>query len=348
MSLHVCHTTDRRGAELSCVDLVRALRELGVRSKAIALQPGTTENPLDLPVLGTHGRTPLAVAHLRKMTSEHDFVIAHGASTLLATYLSSMGSSTPYVYRMIGDPRFWGAVRFHDLRIGRPLRRAAQVVTLWQGAADAVIELHGVAPERVQVIVNGRDPGAFRPPTPEERHEARARFGLPADGTVVGLLGALRWEKDPLRAVEALRDLPDVHLAIAGDGPLRADVERAAASLGGRVSVLGAITDPQPFHWAIAALLLTSRSEGLPVTEGGLCGVPAVAPDGGGTADLVDEQTGRLVAADSAADVYAEALGAVLADAPARGRSLLERCHASFTTTVAADQWLELFSQLRR
>lgn len=344
-SLHLCNTTDRRGAELSTVDLVAALRARGLQSRAMALQPGSSDDPLPLGVLGRRGRTPLALARLRRASAGVDLLVAHGASSLLASYVATLGGSSPFIYRMIGDPSFWGQVRLHDVRVGRPLRAAARVVTLWQGAADAVHELHGVPEDRLAVIVNGRDPAGFRPPQPEERQAARAALGLPLDGPIIGYLGALRWEKDPLRAFEVAAAVPDAHLAVAGDGPLRAEVDAAAsAAPPGTATVLGGVSDPQQFLWAIDVLLLTSKTEGLPgvVIEAGLCGIPAVAPDVGGTADLVSDRTGCLLARDAPTEDYAAAVVEVVSSAAARGSALRDRCLAGFTLDAAADRWVEL------
>lgn len=354
-TLHLCHTTDRRGAELSTVHLVAALRERGLDSRTIALRPGSEGDQLDLPVLGRHGRTPLAIARLRRQLRTTDVLVAHGASALLTAYAAQLGSSVPFLYRMIGDPAFWGDVRLRDLRVSRPLRAASRVVTLWQGAADDAQRLHHLRADQLEVIVNGRDERALRPGTAEERVAARAQLGLPADRTVVGYLGALRWEKDPLLAVAAIDALgergavPGVHLAMAGDGDQRADVE-AAAARSGRVSVLGTTNDVQSFLWACDALVLTSKTEGLPgvVIEAGLCGVPVVAPDVGGTADLVDATTGVLVPRGSGAEAYADALEHVLGDPAMLGRALEDRCRRSFTVGAAADRWVELLTRTAR
>lgn len=348
-SLHVCHTTDRRGAELSMVTLVEELAASGVDATAVALTRGEHGPQLPLPVLGRRPRGARALLALRRRARRADVVVAHGASTLLAAHLATRGTRTPYVYRMIGDPRFWGDVRLRELRVSRPLRAAARVVTLWRGAADDVVALHGVAPAATAVIVNGRREADFRPPTAAEAGAARAALGLDPDVPVVGFLGALRWEKAPLLAVEAAALLDGAHLVIAGQGELRAEVQRAAARLGhDRVHVIGPVADPQRFLWAIDALVLTSETEGLPgaVIEAGLCGRPVVATDVGGTSDLVDATTGRLVPRGADAATVAAALREVLADAEVRGAALRRRSLAGFTVRGAADQWVDLLSEV--
>lgn len=343
-TLHLCNTASRRGAEQSTVDLVGALVRNGLDSRVVALQPGGGP-PLDLPILGDHGRSPAALRRLRSLAQDHDVVVAHGSATLLATYLATRGTGIPYLYRMIGDPQYWGHVPLRSLRVSRPLRAAAQVVPLWEGAATSAQRLHGLPADRCTVIINGRDHRRFRPPTAEERSAARRQWGLPDDRPVVGFLGALRSEKHPLRAVDAVALLPGVHLAMAGGGDLD-DAVRARAGVD--CTVLGPVDDPQRFLWSLDALVLTSETEGLPgvVIEAGLCGVPSVVADVGGAADLVDDRTGRVVAATSEPAAYAAALRDCLADRDRLGAAARNRSLERFTVDDAATRWISLFERV--
>src|SRR5690606_5166082 len=49
----------------------------------------------------------------------------------------------------------------------------------------------------------------------------RGRLGIPADVTVLVATGRLTDQKDHATAIRALALLPEMHLAIAGDGPER-------------------------------------------------------------------------------------------------------------------------------
>jgi glycosyltransferase involved in cell wall biosynthesis len=59
----------------------------------------------------------------------------------------------------------------------------------------------------------------------------RERFGLPLDRPVVLMVSALIDSKRVLDGIRATARLPDAHLVVAGDGPLRREVEALAAKL---------------------------------------------------------------------------------------------------------------------
>lgn len=347
-SLHLIHTTDRRGAEVFGSELASELDRAGLPSTLRALRPGSTDHRLPIATMGASGRTPFALSRLRRLAREHDVVVGHGSSTLLAGTAATLGGHVPFVYQLIGDPCVWARIRLRTARTSHPLRRATAVVALWGDAGQAVTELHGLDPSRVHVIANGRDHRHFVPPTTAQRSQARRGLGLPSDGPVVGYIGALSREKQPLLAVEALRRLPEATLVIAGDGPLRAEVEAAAASSGTRAVVLGSVADTRRVLWCLDALLLTSRTEGTPgvVIEAGLCGVPSVAPDVGGTRDLVSAATGVLVPGGSGAGDIAAAVVEVLDDARGRGAAARHHCCAGYTLDVSVQQWAALLRAL--
>lgn len=346
--LHLIHTTDRRGAEIFGCDLAAGLARRGLPGTTLALRPGRGAHLLPVEALGRWGRTPLTLSRLDRRARGHDVVVGHGASTLLAGSVATLGRRTPFVYRLIGDPRFWVQVPLRRARTTAPLRRAAAVVALWSQAATDVIDMHGLDPSRVHVIANGRDSEHFVPPTAAQRRRARHQLGLPTDGPVVGYLGSLSWEKQPRLALEVARLRPAMTLVMAGDGPLRGDVEADAAAIGPRIVVLGSVADPRTVIWALDALLLTSRTEGMPgvVIEAGLCGVPAVAPDVGGTGDLVSSATGHLLDPASPAEAYAAALDEVLGDAGRRGDRARRLCLSDYTLDTSVRRWSALLADL--
>ncbi|MGE0881817.1 MAG: glycosyltransferase family 4 protein [Acidimicrobiia bacterium] len=94
----------------------------------------------------------------------------------------------------------------------------------WAGAVNDVAPSTPVA-----VVPNGVDIDLFAAPV--DRDEARRSFGLPTDAAIVGFAGALRPWHGLDAAIRALRLLPDdVVLAVAGDGPVRSDLEALAVA----------------------------------------------------------------------------------------------------------------------
>lgn len=197
-------------------------------------------------------------------------------------------------------------------------------------------------------------PTVTRPPTARPPRAARHALGLPADGLLVAWIGAIAPEKRldlALDALDRLPDvrLPDVRLAVAGDGPQRAALEQHPAAA--RAHFLGTLADPGPLYRAADALLLTSDSEGVPgvLIEAGLAGLPAVATDVGWVRSVVrDGVTGALVAPGDPL-ALAEALAKVLAgDRAALGAAARAHTLAQNELGVVTDAWQGLFTEVWR
>jgi glycosyltransferase involved in cell wall biosynthesis len=281
--LVVLASANRRGAEIEGTELARQLSARGAEAHVVALAPSTGAVSLDVEVLGAAPLSKDTLRALRRRAKGHDVVIAYGSTTLPACAIALLGSRVPFVYRSIGDPTQWSRGGLHRLRTALLFHRAKRVVALWPEAGEAIGRLYRVPAKRIAVIPNARDEAHFRPPTDTERAEARARFGVPDDAKVVAFVGALSTEKRPLLAIEAAMLVDGAHLLIAGDGPLRSEVEAAAANHGDRVHVLGSLPDVVPVLWASDVLLNTSSTEGMPgsLIEAAMCGLPIVATDVG-------------------------------------------------------------------
>lgn len=339
-------STERRGAEVEGTQLTAQLVAAGLDAQVVALCPGSTP-ALGMDVLGSKPLGLDTLRALRQRAADVDVVIAYGSSALPACALSLAGSGVPFIYRSIGDPERWVRGRVHRVRTGLLFRRAAHVVALWPGAAASIASLYGVSAERISCIANAR-PAATT--APMSKHAARSALGLPALGAVIAWVGSLSSEKRPEVAVRVVAELADGYLAIAGDGPLKPVlVDEAELLLESRHRFLGVLDDLGPLWAAADAVLLTSRTEGMPgaLIEAALDGVPAATVDVGAVgAVVVDNVTGRVVPAD--ADLAT--LAAALADTVARSEQLgaAAETHAAqrFTWLVVAPQWIELVNRV--
>lgn len=307
-TLHVITSTTRRGAEVFATELDERLRARGRASTVAALRQGDTPT-LDVDVLPHPGRSPQALRDLRHKIAEAAVVVAHGGDTLLAVSLAGVGLRHPFVYRLIGDPRYWSAGRLTRRRVGLLLRRADAVVTLNEPSGAVLRFRYGVRPDRIHVIPNGVDPKRFSLVEPSERDAARAHLGLDDADLVVAFVGALSREKDPLAAVTAVMALPPAHIVVAGAGPLRASIPTDP-----RVHALGAVTDVRPVYAAADIVVIPSLTEGVPAVavEAALRGIPVVATAVGSMADVVHPGvTGVLVEAGDAAALLAGVAAAI-------------------------------------
>ncbi len=201
------------------------------------------------------------------------------------------------------------------------------------------------------VVPSGVDLHDF---TPGDR--APEAMGLPGDRVVVGSVLRFVPVKGIFDLLEAFalvcRRFSQVHLAIAGDGPLRAEFEGRIRELGlqERVTLLGHIQPVAPFLRALDLFVLPSHNEGMgrAVVEAMAIGLPILATRIGGLPDLVEEGVnGRLVPPkdpEQLARAWSEML-----DSPERmkamGDASLHRAHL-FSAEVMYDRLERLYEGL--
>ncbi|HXD86138.1 MAG TPA: glycosyltransferase [Urbifossiella sp.] len=222
------------------------------------------------------------------------------------------------------------------------LRRADRVVAVSRDLANKVVEL-GAESSRVHLVYTGVDKDRF---CPGDRRAARKRLGLHETRTALLFVGNLYPVKGPdilLEACTALarQGIPfDLH--IVGDGKLRGKLEQQAR-LGGiehSVRFHGSIPHDQLPDWFRAAdlLVLPSRSEGVPnvLLEAASCGIPFVASDVGGVAEVAHLGASRLVPPENPA-ALAEAIAAQIAAPRAFTKSGdVARSHAEAARELAS------------
>lgn len=181
------------------------------------------------------------------------------------------------------------------------------------------------------LIPPGVDTDRFVPLSPAARAEARAHFGLPADGRLIVSVSRLVPRKGMDTLIEAAALLapshPDVTVAIGGGGRDADRLERLVRTTASPTRLLGRVAhDDLPRLYGcgdVFAMLCRNRWGGLEqegfgivFVEAAAAGVPQVAGDSGGAAEAVVEgETGSVVAAPHDPVAVADALARLL-DAP--------------------------------
>lgn len=146
----------------------------------------------------------------------------------------------------------------------------------------------GMPEEKLYVIHNGVDLEEFRPGEAQ-----RARFSLPEDKTVFLFAGDIRSKRKNLESViEALKLVPEIHLAVAGAlaGSPYPDFAKKL-SIGNRVHFLGLITDMPSLMRSVDAFVFPSRYEpfGLVLLEALASGLPVITAETAGGAEVIGE-----------------------------------------------------------
>ena len=191
-------------------------------------------------------------------------------------------------------------------KLQRALQRATQVFAVSESLRQLAISL-GTTAERVRVVGNGVDLHKF---SPLPRAEARRALQLGAAAPVLVTVGALVERKGVHRVIGLLpalrRRFPGLSYLVVGgsspEGDLSAQLRQQVQSLGldDAVRFLGALPAEQlrlPLS-AADLFVLASRNEGWAnvLLEAMACGLPVVATDVGGNAEVVcDPALGAIV-----------------------------------------------------
>ncbi len=189
-----------------------------------------------------------------------------------------------------------------------------------------------------------------------DRDRARRSLGLPSGGATVGIVGRLVPIKNHVLFLEAARRVlgrrPEATFVIAGDGELRSALEEEASRLlGDRVRFTGWVRSLPELYAALDVVALASLGEGTPVAliEAASAGLPVVATDVGGVADVVvDGETGFLVPSGDAA-ALADRIGDLLEDPSLRrrlGEEGRRRVGTDFSPDVMADRTAGLYREI--
>lgn len=237
------------------------------------------------------------------------------------------------------------------------LRRRAQALA----ACDAVIavsryvagRLQGIVPaERLHVLPNMVDLGAI------DRVLAQQSAVVPAEPFLL-FIGKLERNKGAallpslLAAALAARDGRELPLlVIAGDGPLRSDLERELAALGVRASFLGWVPHDECLRLlGRCEALLFPSAWGEPLSrvllEAAACGAPVLAMPTGGTPDIIGDGTTGLLA--TTPQGLGCRLAALLADEQLRralGQAARRQAAEQFAAPVVVARVEALYRQL--
>jgi sugar transferase (PEP-CTERM/EpsH1 system associated) len=181
--------------------------------------------------------------------------------------------------------------------------RCADIVLAVSGSLKQhLVREVGFPAERIIPIQNGVDTDRFRPNG--ERTAQREALGWPTSGIIVGSVGRLVSVKNHasllIAAARVAQQVPQLTLALVGDGPLDGELKTLAQQLGiaDRVLFLGCRDDVPNLLNAMDIFVLPSLREGMPnaLLEAMACGLPVIASEVGGATEIVrDGENGLLV-----------------------------------------------------
>lgn len=252
-------------------------------------------------------------------------VVTQGFSTGIAGRLAALLGGAPV--RIVAEH----ATGERDMspRKQRLNRLLMPCTSAWVAVAQAQVEyltqVKKIPRPKIHVIHNGVDAavydlGARRAAV---RSQLRAELGIPVAAPVAGSIAVLRPEKDLVTFVRAaprvLQSLPEAHFVIAGDGPLRGELQREVNALGlaQRVRFAGWRDDiPELLAALDVAVLCSTDVETFPMAflEAMAAELPLVGTRVGGLSEMIAVEENGLLVPPRQPDALAAALLRLLGD----------------------------------
>ena len=248
------------------------------------------------------------IARLGPFEIVHGHSAKAGALVRLAHAPRAAKIYTPHALPMMGPASLAAIIAGATEAL---LARSGDAIIAVSEEEAAVARLWGLGGNRLHVVPNG-----LAAPPANDRLAARQALEVPDDALVIGFVGRLCAQKDPVRFAHAVRRAnavdPRIIGVMVGDGDLAPSVRTAG---GDALRLLGA-RDAGPLMAGFDLFAMTSRYEAdsYAMIEAAALGLPIVCIDVGGIARLtqIGARIDRLPV-DASPDHLAEAMRAALA-----------------------------------
>lgn len=351
------------GAETQLVNLATKLKCRGWDVRVVSMLPPQAFveelKNADIPLATLNMRRgvadPRAVFRLLKILREWkpDIVHSHMVHANLLARVTRLLSPIPVLICTAHNTYEGGRHREIFYRLTDFLCDLTTQIS-WAGL-ERYVQVGAVPEHKIRYIPNGIDVNRFMT-CQEARNRIRDKLEL-NDFFVWLAVGRFDIQKDYPNLLHALYKVAekfnDALLLIAGDGPLRPDMEELTRKLGldKQVRFLGICHNIPELMNAADAFILSSRWEGfgLVLAEAMSCQLPVVATDSGGPREILNGGTlGFLVPpGDSEALATAMAKMMALSEAERRamgkaGRAYIE---ANYSLEHVVDQWEALYME---
>jgi len=327
--MHVLFRLQAGGMEYGVIKVVNGLDRARISNSICSTTPADGVKKLlrrDVRLYECHrrpGNDPSLVLQLyRVFRRERPHIVhTHAWGTLCEGLLAARLARVPLV---VHGEHGTLQLKPYQARLQRLMwRRADRVLSVSSRLAERMAEGTGFPLNQITVIRNGVDLSRFQAC---DRAGARRALGLPQNAVVVGTAARLVPVKDQANLLNAFKRLADEGAeftgVIAGDGPLRAELEAQARALGieSRVRFLGHVPAVERVYASLDIFVLSSKSEGLSNTilEAMASKIAVVATRVGGADELVEDGASGLLVPPEDSAALADAIGWLIRDGDLR------------------------------
>jgi glycosyltransferase involved in cell wall biosynthesis len=325
-------TTDTGGAKRIPSDVIARIHSNGLDGLRVHFYKNLSNQ------LAYHQRLFLPLEFfrdIRRRLRETDIVHIHDLRSFLsaASHHAARSAGKPYVLSPHGGLQHLGKKSLKsvfDLFWGKQILRDTSALCAISPLEELDATLYGVPKQRICPFPPGIDADHYRNLPP--RGEFVARWNLQGRKIVL-FLGRLHWIKGAdilIDAIDRLRQLPDLHLVIAGpddgaESQLRALVR--SKGLEEKVTFTGFLDDAQKLSALVdsESLVVPSRKEGFPLAllEAIACQIPVIVTSACDFGEWVHQQPGLLSFKSEDAEDLTRKLQAVLCH-PKNSKALLD------------------------
>lgn len=349
---HIADSMEVGGAEMLVLQMCRLQRELGhdprvyavaalgplgerMRSEGFSVQPNVGHHLSDS--VRNFSRIfkaePPDVVHIHNPTPT---IYASAAARMagVPSIVSTRHSLVAPPHNTMAELKYAVASRFCDWVVG-----------ICDATKDNVKRLHTVPARKIVRVYNGAAP-LLR--APAETLPSKSGFTL----IYVGRIEPVKNHPLLLNAFHtALKSMPDLRLWMVGGGSELNSLQTLATELGiaEQVTFWGQQLDVAPFFSAADAFIMSSRSEGLPMSllQAFSLGLPAIVTNVGGMAEVVRlSQAGVIVSATD----YREMSDAIvrMASNAAEREQLSQNALSSFNERFSLQSMVSAYMDLYR
>ncbi len=251
-----------------------------------------------------------------------DLIHGHTRVTQVLAWALSRSTGVPYVTTCHG---------LYQRRLGRKLFRCwgEWVMAISQPTMERLVrEYKLVPPHQVVLVRNGIEVDRFlAPPPAQEMAWFRETIGLKGKPVIgaIARLSPVKGFDTLLKSVPGLlKDFPNLQVLLVGDGPAREDLVRLAYDLkiADRVVIFHSMEDTRIPLAVMDLFAAPSLQEGfgLAIVEAMASGVPVVASNAGGPAEIIEENISGLLVPPNDPASLERAIRTLLADSERRRR----------------------------